>query len=185
MRPVRRKSQYCDYFDIARTTSPRSELQGSTLALRPFLPQLLVVEPLLLRRRFQMDAEKAHSLLRPLGDIKPVWYRAFIGCCEMQVRFIIDATRREKEYFCREMFDCPNGCFAEVVVESPVRRMDDAVEIWVIVDPRHGRDHSKSELVLAFDWPQSEYPIFRHSQESRRRERPVKEPVFQDRQTGA
>jgi hypothetical protein len=57
------------------------------------------------------------------------------------------------------MLNCPDRCFAEVVVESPVSRMDDAVEIWVKVDPRHGRDHSKSGLVLAFDWPQSEYLI--------------------------
>jgi hypothetical protein len=47
------------------------------------------------------------------------------------------------------MFNCPDRCFAEVVVESPVRHMDDAVEVRVIVDPRHGGDHSKSGLVCA------------------------------------
>jgi len=104
----------------------------------PLIHLATVVERLLLWCRLQMDAEKAHSLLCPKGDVEAVWYRAFIGGCEMQVKFIIDATRREKEYFRWEMFNCPDRCFAEVVMESPLRRMDDAVEVRVIVDPRHG-----------------------------------------------
>ena len=56
------------------------------------------------------------------------------------------------------MLNCLDGCFTEVVVESPIRRVDDAMGVRIVVNPGHGQNDNKNRL-LAFDWPQSEYLI--------------------------
>jgi hypothetical protein len=113
-----------------------------------------------------MDTEKPHGFLSPLFGIKVGREIALVGRREMQIKIFTDSASWAKQYFGLDVLNRPDLRLAEMVVESPIARMDDAVDVRIVVKSRTWPGMIANQgWFWPFDWPQSECPIFRHSGE--------------------